>query len=152
MEGMLANLLQPLCDIDVLSEVAPEDEAALGTTAEQAGDPSSPQQPQKAAEQHQSEVQNQKPPEATPKAEPSGKHSSLATPAVRGLLKDLKIDITQVTGTGKDGRVLKEDVQNHAAASQAPSAPSSSPSPQPPHPSTTPQSETSIPLTPIQSQ
>ncbi|KAL8954284.1 MAG: hypothetical protein Q9183_007219, partial [Haloplaca sp. 2 TL-2023] len=148
----MAQVGKPLCDIDVLSEITPEDEAAVGSTAEQAGDPSSPQQPQKAAEQHQSELQDQKPPKANPKLEASGKHSSLATPAVRGLLKDLKIDITEVTGTGKDGRVLKEDVQHHAAASHKPSEPSSSPSPRISRKSTTPQTETSIALTPIQSQ
>ena len=38
---------------------------------------------------------------------------SLATPAVRGLLKEHNIDISKVSGSGKDGRILKEDVQNY---------------------------------------
>ena len=45
-----------------------------------------------------------------------GSHAGLATPAVRGLLKEMKVDIRDVKGTGKDGRVLKEDVHRHAAA------------------------------------
>jgi 2-oxoisovalerate dehydrogenase E2 component (dihydrolipoyl transacylase) len=39
--------------------------------------------------------------------------SSLATPAIRGLVKEHNIDITRVNGSGKDGRVLKEDVQTY---------------------------------------
>ena len=50
---------------------------------------------------------------------PSGKHKGLATPAVRGLLKQSNIDILQVSGTGKDGRVLKEDVHKHIASQSA---------------------------------
>ncbi|KAH8685048.1 2-oxoacid dehydrogenases acyltransferase-domain-containing protein [Ilyonectria robusta] len=41
---------------------------------------------------------------------------SIATPAVRHILKDLGLNISAITGTGKGGRVLKEDVQRHAAA------------------------------------
>lgn len=34
----------------------------------------------------------------------------LATPAVRKLARDMEIEISSVTGSGKDGRVLKEDI------------------------------------------
>ncbi|KAI1983287.1 hypothetical protein LOZ51_003040 [Ophidiomyces ophidiicola] len=43
-------------------------------------------------------------------AVPTSKYASFATPAVRGLLKEHGLDITKITGTGKDGRVMKEDV------------------------------------------
>ncbi|KAI4097307.1 MAG: hypothetical protein LQ344_000406 [Seirophora lacunosa] len=148
----MAQVGKPLCDIDVLSEISPEDEAALGSTAEQAGSPSSPQQPQKAAEKHQSE-QDQEPPAVD--GPPRSRHSSLATPAVRGLLKTLDVDIRSVTGTGKDGRILKEDVQKFAAARSTVSSTSSTspPSSSPAASTSTPtQTETPITLSPIQSQ
>ncbi|KAL8738098.1 MAG: hypothetical protein Q9181_001084 [Wetmoreana brouardii] len=149
--GDVAQTGKPLCDIDVLSEIGLEDEAALASTAEQAGAPSSPQQPQKTVEQHQPLLDQDKTPQEVSDAKPNSKHSSLATPAVRGLLKDLNIDILEVTGTGRDGRVLKEDVQRHAAGCSASSRSSCSISQSPPDLPTT-QSETSIPFTPIQSQ
>ncbi|KAI4111472.1 MAG: hypothetical protein LQ338_008357, partial [Usnochroma carphineum] len=112
----MAQVGKPLCDIDVLSEVSPEDEAVLGSTPEQAGTPSSPQQPQKAAQERQSELHQNTQPQDDSKPPSSNNHSALATPAVRGLLKELNIDISEVTGTGKEGRVLKEDVQNFASS------------------------------------
>ena len=43
-----------------------------------------------------------------------GKFASLSTPAVRHLIKELKLKVEDIKGTGKDGRVTKEDVQKHA--------------------------------------
>jgi len=37
---------------------------------------------------------------------------TLATPAVRALAREHKIDIKQISGTGKDGRVMKGDILN----------------------------------------
>jgi 2-oxoisovalerate dehydrogenase E2 component (dihydrolipoyl transacylase) len=61
--------------------------------------------------------------------ESSGKHSALATPAVRHLSKQLGIEITSISGTGKDGRVLKEDLQRYAQGEKnsAESPPSAKP-------------------------
>lgn len=49
----------------------------------------------------------------------NGKHRSLATPAVRHICKELGVTIEEVIGTGKDGRVLKEDVTRFASSSSA---------------------------------
>lgn len=57
--------------------------------------------------------------------------SHLITPAVRHMLKKHNIDIINVNGTGKDGRILKEDVQQHilAVSSTSPSSNETSSSP-----------------------
>ncbi|KAJ5929464.1 hypothetical protein N7454_006414 [Penicillium verhagenii] len=87
--------------------------------------------------------------EAIPEISQS-KHASLATPAVRGLLKTHKLDILDITGTGKEGRVMKEDVLRFVEAQDSSTASSSSP----PQFSLTPdtkQTESEVRLTPMQS-
>ncbi|CAL4963913.1 unnamed protein product [Urochloa decumbens] len=44
---------------------------------------------------------------------PSG---TLSTPAVRHLAKQYGLNINEIVGTGKDGRILKEDVLNYAVS------------------------------------
>lgn len=76
--------------------------------------------------------------------------SFLATPAVRGLLKEHNVDISEVKGSGKDGRVLKEDVQEYVKGQEGPPRPVS-----PPRsviPTDSKQVETEKSLSPIQTQ
>eukprot|EP00826_Nyctotherus_ovalis_P053605 TRINITY_DN6990_c0_g1_i1.p1 TRINITY_DN6990_c0_g1~~TRINITY_DN6990_c0_g1_i1.p1 ORF type:complete len:354 (+),score=130.78 TRINITY_DN6990_c0_g1_i1:245-1306(+) len=49
-------------------------------------------------------------------AAPSGK--VLATPAVRAMAMEMKIDLTKVTPTGKGGRITKDDVLNFSKSKQ----------------------------------
>ncbi|KAJ5820522.1 hypothetical protein N7474_006113 [Penicillium riverlandense] len=89
---------------------------------------------------------------STKEKEPSrSKHASLATPAVRGLLKSHDINILDISGTGKDGRVLKEDILNFVAAKDSPAAPPPTAAQPVPAPDTR-QTESVVNLTPIQSQ
>jgi 2-oxoisovalerate dehydrogenase E2 component (dihydrolipoyl transacylase) len=44
---------------------------------------------------------------------PETYHATLATPAVRRICREMNISIGDVDGTGRSGRVLKEDVVNH---------------------------------------
>lgn len=82
--------------------------------------------------------------------------SSLATPAVRHLMKELNVTISDVEGTGRDGRVTKEDVhrfvsqktqQQQQPEVEPPLASSASTS----NPSTAVQDQ-KLPLTPVQTQ
>ncbi|KAI8394138.1 2-oxoacid dehydrogenases acyltransferase-domain-containing protein [Radiomyces spectabilis] len=48
----------------------------------------------------------------------AGSSGTLATPAVRGLAKEHNVDISQITGSGDNGRVLKDDVLNFISGKQ----------------------------------
>ena len=123
--------------------------------AEQAGTPNDPQQPQKVPErtiEERAEGSHRSQAPGSGTVSPS-KHASLATPAVRGLLKEFKIDVMEVTGSGKDGRVLKEDVHKFVSSRDT----ITSPATHNPNRKITsidhgPQRETFISLTPVQSQ
>lgn len=64
----------------------------------------------------------------------TGKHAALATPATRHLSKELGVEISHVPGTGKDGRVTKEDILKFSAErqQQPPAPPQPSPAPSTP--------------------
>ena len=120
---------KPLVDIDIQGEISEEDEAKLG-----GGQGGAPAADERGGQRDQAEEmimeQERKGEDDTavaagavesgkttqemsqqhPPRRSNGNMGSLATPAVRHLVKDLKVDIEDVDGTGKDGRVLKEDV------------------------------------------
>lgn len=103
--GEMAKVGKAFVDIDI------PDEVAAGASEETPAAPAAaPDAPAEAAETPAADTQQEtlKPP-APVKQKFSG--SSLATPAVRHLSKELNVDITQVSGTGKDGRVTKEDLR-----------------------------------------
>jgi pyruvate dehydrogenase E2 component (dihydrolipoamide acetyltransferase) len=56
---------------------------------------------------------------AGPEAPPSPDGPIRATPVARRVAKDLGVDLSQVKGTGPQGRVKEEDVQAYAAAQAA---------------------------------
>jgi len=83
-----------------------------------------------------------------------GDFGSLATPAVRHLTKEMNVNISDVTGTGRDGRVTKEDVHRFVSQkTQQPEVEQSSSTPSTSTPaSTTQQQDQKLPLTPVQTQ
>lgn len=140
-------------DIDIEGEITPELEALTDTS----GDSKELDRTTKAEVDYPSDspispIRSPEAPQSTETAQtaqssPSGKHATLATPAVRHLTKELNLNIEDIPGTGKDGRVLKEDVQKYASAKS-----DSGPSSAPPTP-VTPLGEDKInPLTPVQGQ
>ncbi|KAL2017823.1 hypothetical protein VTK56DRAFT_1625 [Thermocarpiscus australiensis] len=133
--GEMAKVGKPFVDIDIQGDAKEEDLEALTPpepAPKEAG--SKPEKPfvlpsseTRAAPQVAALADNAA--QSTPK--PKGKHATLATPAVRHLSKELGVDISEIDGTGKDGRVLKEDIYRFvetrkATPTQAPPSPPSS--------------------------
>ncbi|MFQ5837485.1 MAG: dihydrolipoamide acetyltransferase family protein [Thermoplasmata archaeon] len=98
-EGEVVNVGQTIIVIGEEGEEVPEVEAVP-----EAG----------AAEEVREEVPKEAPPEVAPP--PTGK--VLATPAVRRLARELRVDLAQVEGTGPRGRVTEEDVRRHLEVSE----------------------------------
>ncbi|KAF1840976.1 uncharacterized protein K460DRAFT_321676 [Cucurbitaria berberidis CBS 394.84] len=128
----MAKVGKPLVDIDIQSEISSADEALLsgGSGKQTEQDTSNQSQPQEqvlevgrndtkaaiggAPTSDQSVALPREPAQedSEPKRQP-GKHALLATPAVRHMIKEHKLKIEEIEGTGKEGRVLKDDVQRH---------------------------------------
>ena len=64
-----------------------------------------------------------------PEAAPAAAHTNAAMPAAAKLAAETGVDVNTLQGSGRDGRVLKEDVQNAAAKPAA--APAAAPAPVP---------------------
>ncbi|WP_107868058.1 2-oxoglutarate dehydrogenase complex dihydrolipoyllysine-residue succinyltransferase [Neisseria subflava] len=69
------------------------------------------------------------PAEAAPAAAPAAAQNNAAMPAAAKLAAETGVDVNALQGSGRDGRVLKEDVQNAAAKSAAVAAPAPAPAP-----------------------
>ncbi|HEZ3227778.1 TPA: 2-oxoglutarate dehydrogenase complex dihydrolipoyllysine-residue succinyltransferase [Neisseria meningitidis] len=63
------------------------------------------------------------PAEAAPAAAPDAAQNNAAMPAATKLAAETGVDVNALQGSGRDGRVLKEDVQNAAAKPAAAAAP-----------------------------
>ncbi len=88
--------------IGVVQTTAPEPVAMPESTA------SAPPTPQPTAASAAAPA-----PAETPPAEPDGQAKPHAAPGVRRFARELGVALQQVTGTGRKGRILKSDVQNH---------------------------------------
>ena len=83
--------------------------AVIEEGAGRAAAPARPQQEPAPAEQAEGEA----PTEASRDAREPAAGDPVLTPAVRRLVKEMNLDATQITGTGKDGRILKSDVMRY---------------------------------------
>jgi 2-oxoisovalerate dehydrogenase E2 component (dihydrolipoyl transacylase) len=121
----MAQVGNPLIDIDVSGHIEAESFDAPSSPAKE-----SEIQPSSHPVSFSSE------PEKPTKPQPAHLQT-FATPAVRRIAKENNVDLSQVTGTGKDGRILKEDVLNYVKNPQAAATPASATS-APAQPASTP--------------
>lgn len=87
-------------------------EAQVQQTAEQAKPTSDAPKEEAAPKKEVSE-------DAKETVEPAGTKRVIAMPSVRKFARQNEVDITQVTGTGKNGRILKEDIEAFKNGGQA---------------------------------
>ncbi|KAF5022950.1 hypothetical protein F66182_5016 [Fusarium sp. NRRL 66182] len=150
--GEMAKVGKPFVDIDIEGEAKAEDVEAISDQRADKEDVPPPPPSESKSETTENKTSPGAPVETPAKAK--GKCASIATPAVRHLSKELKVDIADIDGTGKDGRVLKEDVYRFVkerdvkdSAQQITPAPAS-----PKSQDTSVQSETVVPLSNTQLQ
>ena len=78
----------------------------------------------------------------------------LTTPAVRKIAKENNVDLTQVTGTGPKGRILKEDMQaylkNPTKKPVTGTSPTSTPTPSPTKPMVAMEGDVKVPVRGVQ--
>jgi pyruvate dehydrogenase E2 component (dihydrolipoamide acetyltransferase) len=105
----------------LLLTITPDGEAPAGTKAAAAADDGAPDEAA-APDAVGSAIEAETAPVQEPAAPPTdGKTPVYASPAVRRLARELGIDLTQVSGSGRKGRIIKQDVEQFAE--RGPAAP-----------------------------
>ncbi|KAI1118762.1 2-oxoacid dehydrogenase acyltransferase [Nemania sp. NC0429] len=122
--GEMAKVGKPFVDIDIVGDAKKEDLDALtapepstkgASDSVDRGSSSHPEKTQRS-EQNLATAPNSRGVTSQSPPQEKGKYASLATPAVRHLCKEFSVEITDVRGTGKGGRVLKEDIYKFVEA------------------------------------
>ncbi len=141
-EGTLTRIL--VSEGDTVANDAPIAEVEAAAAAEQEAVAKVPKVAEKGEEEAKDPEPETREPEAavTPKAEPAPAATPKPavvvpanirmTPAVRRLARDLSVDVTGITGSGKGGRITRDDVEtaaSAAAATPAATPPATAPAP-----------------------
>ncbi|KAG6000074.1 hypothetical protein E4U21_005864 [Claviceps maximensis] len=110
--GEMAKVGRPFVDIDIEGDAEPEAPPSPPPVSPPPPPSSSPSTPAESQSSTASDpgTTNHRSSTPAPATKPKGKMASLATPAVRHLSKELDVNIIDIDGSGRDGRVLKEDI------------------------------------------
>ncbi|MCY3042120.1 dihydrolipoyllysine-residue acetyltransferase [Aerococcus sp. Group 2] len=124
--GTIKNIIVPAGEVanvgDVLAEIDSPEHNSEGSAP--SSTPASPAQLEKADEGNEGATGAANGNGGVPQTADPNKRV-LAMPSVRQYAREKGVDISQVAGTGKNGRVLKEDIDNfdgQAASASAPAA------------------------------
>jgi 2-oxoisovalerate dehydrogenase E2 component (dihydrolipoyl transacylase) len=114
---------QPICDVDVEAEIGGEEDA----TQEETVPPTAGSSVEEGSTVQVDKVPTSRPHPlrdggTTPRLDPSEKSNVLATPAVRRIAREEAVRLADVNGTGKDGRITKEDILGFVKARSSPAA------------------------------
>jgi len=99
----------------------------IGEDAQAKASPPPPAQPEQPLTPSIAVTAGGPPPSPRDSADRSGNGRVKAMPPVRKLARDLGVDISEITGSGPDGRILRSDVETTAAAGARPAAPGPAP-------------------------
>ncbi|OQU98715.1 2-oxoacid dehydrogenase acyltransferase catalytic domain-containing protein isoform 1 [Cladophialophora immunda] len=114
---------KPLLDMDIADEItgdpiladaAVEQHSETGEAPEKGSSEGETEQPTSSLESQSTVQASSLAPATREKLAP--KTSALLNPAVRHMLRQAGIDVYDVQGTGRDGRITKDDVQRHIQA------------------------------------
>jgi pyruvate dehydrogenase E2 component (dihydrolipoamide acetyltransferase) len=122
-DGQVCHVGEVVAIIDAEGDV-PEQAPSAGGGAQQSQAPA----PEASAATPGASAPTAPPAPETPAAAPAAAEAPkpgglvLATPGVRKYAREKGVDLTQVAGTGKNGRITREDVDSAAAGGAAPTA------------------------------
>ncbi|WP_010286630.1 dihydrolipoamide acetyltransferase family protein [Kurthia massiliensis] len=105
-------------DLELHGHKDDEDEEATEQQVQQTAEQAKPTSEAPKADAPKEEVSK----EATEEVNPAGTKRVIAMPSVRKFARQNDVDIKQVTGTGKNGRILKEDIEAFKNGGQATAA------------------------------
>lgn len=112
-QGDIAQVHTPLFDQLILADGATASDTSDATASSEAksSQNGSSQQVSSRAEGSQDDATNDH------ESPESNRAKALASPAVRRIAREYKINIAKVTGSGKKGRVLKQDIETYVTGS-----------------------------------
>lgn len=151
MSGVLVEIVAAegdIVEVGAVIAVLSEDGAGVGTAPAPAPVEAPRQEPEPAPAPTTAPEPQASAPAAADEASASGGSSIVLSPVVRRLISENGLDPSQISGTGKGGRITRADVEGHIAQNRT-ASPRPAPAAPPPVPSRATGRDTVVPLSNI---